>query len=603
MHIHPYDYHSDLPSDTCGLARTAGLILAARGEAANTLLLDNGDFLQGSPLGDYIDEVRGLTANPLHPMIAAMNHLGYDAATLGNHEFSHGLDFLIAALERARFPIVSANVTTIGGGRHLVAPWILLDRQVTDGAGVCHALRIGVIGFLPSQTAVWDKRHLEGQVEMLDILTAAHRFVPDLRAAGADIVVALSHSGIAGADAPRNTEYDTTALAALQGIDALVAGHTHQVFPSADFKALSDADIARGTLLGKPVVMPGFNGSHLGVIDLLLDHGPDGWRVADHQSSARPIAARRADGLAEALTVSDPGVLDLVAEDHGAALCWTRRAIGRTPVPLHSYFALVSDSASVRLVAEAQAAYVANRLRGTPHADLPVLSAAAPFKAGCRGGPENFTFIPAGEMALRDAANLYIHPNTIAAVRVTGAEVADWLERSVSLFNQITPGAQYARLINPDVPSFQFDTILGLTYRIDLSQPRRFDETGTLVGPAARRIVDLRWNDRPVEPEAVFALATNSYRTSGAGGYFSTDPECLILSDPVASRDVVVAHIARKGPRTDGAASWRFVPMPGTTVLCYTSPLAEEFMPEIADLFPEPLGIDDCGFLRFRIRL
>jgi 2',3'-cyclic-nucleotide 2'-phosphodiesterase/3'-nucleotidase len=91
----PYDYYGDRPVDTVGLARTASLIDGIRAEATNSILLDNGDFLQGNPMGDYMAYERGMSEGDMHPMIAAMNTLGFDASTLGNHEFNYGLDFLM----------------------------------------------------------------------------------------------------------------------------------------------------------------------------------------------------------------------------------------------------------------------------------------------------------------------------------------------------------------------------------------------------------------------------------------------------------------------------------------------------------------------------
>src|SRR6478736_7685806 len=94
VNVVPYDYFRDTSDDTVGLAKTASLIKTAQGEAKNSLLFDNGDFLQGSSLGDYIVYKKGLKAGETHPMLAAMNALPYLCGTLGNHEFNYGLDFL-----------------------------------------------------------------------------------------------------------------------------------------------------------------------------------------------------------------------------------------------------------------------------------------------------------------------------------------------------------------------------------------------------------------------------------------------------------------------------------------------------------------------------
>ena len=155
-HLYDYDYYRDAADDTVGLARTATLVKAARAEAKNSLLFDNGDLIQGSPLGDFVAYRRGMKPGDVHPMIAAMNTLNYDCGTLGNHEFNYGLDFLQNALGAARFPLVCANVVK-ADGETLRKPWLILDRELTDAGGGKHAIKVGVIGFVPPQIVQWDK--------------------------------------------------------------------------------------------------------------------------------------------------------------------------------------------------------------------------------------------------------------------------------------------------------------------------------------------------------------------------------------------------------------------------------------------------------------
>ena len=154
VHVFPYDYYSDRPVDTVGLARTAAHIANVRAEAANAMLIDNGDFLQGNPMGDYIAYERGMKAGDMHPVITAMNAVGFDASTLGNHEFNYGLDFLMKSLAGANFPVLSANVVKEMGAAPtqdvtLVKPYTILKREVVDGAGDKHTINVGLIGFVP----------------------------------------------------------------------------------------------------------------------------------------------------------------------------------------------------------------------------------------------------------------------------------------------------------------------------------------------------------------------------------------------------------------------------------------------------------------------
>ena len=288
VHVWPYDYYADKPVDTVGAARTAALIRAVRDEAGNSVLLDNGDILQGNPMGDYVAYERGMKPDEMHPIITAMNEVGVEAGTLGNHEFNYGLDFLKNALAGAGFPVVCANVATRAdedpaADDTLVPPYVVLDRELTDGAGQPHPIRLGIIGFVPPQIMQWDRKHLEGRVTARDIVEAALAWVPKLRGEGVDLVVALCHSGIGAATHEPGMENAAIPLAGVEGIDVILTGHQHLVFPGPDFEDTEGVDIAAGTIAGKPGVMAGFWGSHMGLVDLL----PVGRQICRHRHRYR----------------------------------------------------------------------------------------------------------------------------------------------------------------------------------------------------------------------------------------------------------------------------------------------------------------------------
>ena len=609
VHVHPYDYYADRPRDTVGLSRTASIINEIRAEATNALLVDNGDFLQGNPMGDYIAYERGMKEGDMHPIITAMNTVGFDAATIGNHEFNYGLDFLMKSTAGADFPVVLANIAKTKGAspredETLFQPYVILDRMLTDGAGNSHAIKVGIIGFTPPQVMNWDRKHLEGNVEARDIVETAKAYVPQMREEGAEIIIALSHSGIGSADHSDGMENASVPLAAVDGIDALVTGHSHLVFPSATYADRDAIDAENGLIHGKPAVMGGFWGSHLGLIDLLLERDGNAWRVVSSTAEARPISKRNEDRSITALVEDTQAVLDATQKDHDETLAYVRRAVGETSAPLHSYFALVADDPSVQIVSIAQKWYVEQMLAGTEYASLPILSAAAPFKAGGRGGPDYYTDVAPGAVAIKNVADLYLYPNTVRAVKVTGTQVKDWLERSAGMFNQITPGSTDAPLLNPAFPSYNFDVMDGVTYQIDLSQPSKYGPKGELENPDAARITDLMYNGQPVTADMEFVIATNNYRASGGGNFPGASGDTVIFEAPDTNRDVIVRYIVDQGtinPTAD--ANWSFKPLADTTVVFETGPRGRDHIGDVKAVTIEDAGDGADGFALFRITL
>lgn len=565
MNLLAYDYYQDKPVEDFGLARTATLIRAARAEVKNTLLFDNGDLLQGNPLGDYVARVKPLAPGQVHPAYKVMNALGYDAANVGNHEFNYGLPFLRNALPGAAFPSVNANVLLDEGpnqGQNAFKPYVILERRFTDEAGQVHPLKIGVIGFVPPQIMQWDRIHLQGKVRPLDIPQTARSLVPQMRAAGADVVVVIAHSGFEFGETVFFAENAVARLAEVPGVDAILFGHSHGEFPGRFFNRHPKVDLERGTINGVPAVMPGFWGSHLGVIDLTLNKDGGTWKATEVRGSLRPVYNRE---TRKPWAEPDPAVAELIKAEHEGTLAFVRAEVAQTAEPIYSYFAQVVDDPSVQLVSLAQLAYGKKALAGTPHEKLPLLSAAAPFKTGGRGGADYYTDIPAGPIAVRNVADLYVYPNTVTIVKVTGAQVREWLEMSASAFHRIDPaGPPEQDLLNPAFPSYNFDTLDGVTYTIDVSQPARYERSGKQVAPGSRRIRDLRFNGQPIDEKAEFAVVTNNYRASGGGFFPGLDGSNIILSAPDENRQALLEYLQstrRIQPSADG--NWRILPVPG----------------------------------------
>lgn len=570
---------------TPGLERLAPLIARLRAASPNTLLVDNGDLLQGNDLADHIAGARPGAAR-VHPAIASLNALGCDAATLGNHDFAFGTRFLAQVIAGAAYPVVSANLSPTPG-LGAVAPWVVLQREVTDGAGRPHRLRIGVIGFLPPQTAQWE-RVAAPQLRTRDVIEAAEEELPRLRAAGAEVVVALVHGG-PGAGPPhvRGAENAAGAVAALPGVDAVVAGHVHTLYPPAG----SVADYPRPG--PAPLVMPGFGGSHLGVIQLQLRHGSDGWVVTGATSQCLAPEASDASVACDAARA----IRRAAGPSHRAATRATEVTVGRTTVPLNSHFAMLGLDAGLHLVASAKRWRVRQALAATRWAGLPIIAAVAPFRAGGLGGSENYVDLPPGRLRRGDLSRLYAFTNRLVALPVTGLMLGDWLERAAGAFRRIAPGIADQPILDDAFPSYSFDLLDGLTWQLDLSQPARHDAEGRLVAPGASRVCDIRHRGLPVAPDQPFILATTDYRTSGVGLY-GAPISAPVHADARPMREVLAAYLRRS--RTVAPRAWsplRFLPVPGASVIFTTSPAARP-LPGT-----EALGPDPQGALRLRIDL
>lgn len=589
------DLHMNLadatePGSIGSLLNLSAEIEQLRATAKNSLLVDNGDFLNGSSMGEAIASAYAAGTWPHeHPMIEAMNALGYDAATLGNHEFSHGVAFLAKALSKANFPVVSANCRfSLERPPHLRRS-ILLENQLVDDQGALHRVKIGITGGLPPQTATWDQQAIAGQANFQNMAVELEKEARTLRDAGADLVIVLAHSGIGHPDGRDISENCALQLARSDFVDALVLGHIHLAFPGPDFLAVEGLiDPERGMLLGKPAVMAGANGSHVGVIDFALVKNCDGrWNVEN--ASPRLFPSRpQAHVNAPKLTAE---LRQIAARAQDLTIGWANEVIGQTTQAIHSYFAMVQDCPSVELVNQAQAWYVSQKLVGTAYEHVPVLSATAPFRAGGRDGVQNFTYIPAGPIYRKNAADLYVHPNTVAALLITGAELRHWVETAAQVFQIQGQNAVGQPLRNPDFPSYHFDVVYGVEYQIDLR-----------AAPGESRIKSLIHRGRPVTDDQYFILATNSYRISGSGDFLLSDPR-LVFADHMTNRDVVIQYIGQNSPLKWPARkiSWTFAPGAKTRVVFETSPLAKEYLWQINQFKPRILGYSTKGLLSVSI--
>ena len=566
MYLANYDYFSQSKSETLGFANTATLIKQARAEVKNSLLVDNGDLIQNSPLGDYEAFIRKdqILSGAQHVVFKAMNQLDYDVGNLGNHEFNFGLTFLDATLAGANFPYINANVYIDDGDsdasndENRYTPYYLQNKQVIDTSGNTHQLTIGYIGLTPPQIMQWDKAHLDGKVIVKDMLETANKFVPEMKQKGADLIIAIPHSGLTASAYESMAENTALHLSKIPQIDAILFGHNHRVFPgdpAYDNFEQAGIDNENGKLNGVPAVMPGFFGNHLGIIDLKLEKTANGkWTVAASKVENRAIAKGSVrKGNFVDLAEADQSILEAIDKEHQATIKWVNSPFAVTSTPIYSYFSLVQDDPSIQIVADAQIAWGKQFIQGTELDGLPVLSAAAPFRAG-RNGPEDYTYVAAGEIALLDTVSLYIFPNTVRVVRLTGTDIKEWLERSAGQFNQIDPNTSEPQsILNLAFPNFDFDVIDGVTYKIDVTQASRYDLEGKLVNDKAERISDLRFNGKPVDLKAEFLVVTNNYRASGGGHFPNINPNAReVFEGPDENRGILRNYIIKQSQTTKG---------------------------------------------------
>lgn len=610
--IMDYDYYKDKPSAQIGLVRTATIAKQARAEVTNSVLIDNGDLIQGSPMGDYV-AAKGLESGDVHPAYKAMNLLNYDVANFGNHEFNYGLDFLAEATNDAKFPYVNANIVDAKSGKNYFNPYVIKDYQFKDTDGKSHDIKVGYIGFVPPQIMVWDKKNLTGKVQVNDIKQTAEAFIPKMRSEGADVIVAIPHSGISTEKYQQGAENSVYYLTKVKGIDVITFGHAHAVFPSKDFANVEGADIVKGTINGIPSVMPGRWGSHVGVIDLVLEQKDGKWGVADGKAVARPIYDANKQ---KSLAAEDAEIKQAINSDHQATRKFVNQPIGKANDVMYSFLSLVQDDPTVQIVNLAQKDYVERFIQGDPNLDgLPVLAAAAPFKAGGRkNDPSNFTEVEAGQLTFRNAADLYLYPNTLVAMKVSGEEVQEWLECSAGQFNQINPNSDKVQsLINWDeFRTYNFDVIDGVNYQIDITQPARYDANCQLINKDSHRIVGLTYQGKPINPKQTFIVATNNYRAY-SGTFAGTGADHVAFDSPDENRTILADYISRvskqKGEVTPSADNnWSFAPIKTSADLKIqfeTSPsdVATKFIKDKAQYPMRKVSKDDVGFAVYQIDL
>ncbi|WP_374603002.1 bifunctional 2',3'-cyclic-nucleotide 2'-phosphodiesterase/3'-nucleotidase [Niveibacterium sp.] len=584
-----YDYFKLAEDKSFGFERVATLIKNARSEFPNTLLLDNGDTIQGTALADYQAQVAPISCSTTLAMYKVMNAIGYDGGGIGNHEFNYGLPYLNqvtgnkfnidglpepakqTACAGPAFPQVLANVLSVKSKAPLFQPYTILTRELkaktADGKEVTAPIKVGIIGFTPPTIMSWDKRWLDGKVYTAGIKEQAEKYIPEMRAKGADLVVVISHGGLDNSAYSPTMENANYYVSQVAGVDAMLIGHSHQIFPNATSTVpqfnLPGVDKVNGTVNGVPTVMANFWGKHLGVIKFELAYDGKAWVIDKTKTKVEARSIQNADKTYVAV---EPSIAAAVANEHQATIDYVKTPIGSTDFQMTSYFADVGEVGAIELVNQAQADYVAKYVKANlpAYAALPVLSVSAPFKSGFGGG-NDYTDVAQGNVAINNAADLYLYPNTIYAVKVSGDNIKAWLETAAKRFNQIDPAKTTEQNLISSFPGYNFDmfTTPDIAYEIDVTQP------------VGSRIKNLMYKGAAIVGTQEFIVATNNYRASGGGNFPGLDGSKTILAAPDANRDVLIAYIKsiKTVTRTANGSdrSWKFSKVTTAGPVTFTS--------------------------------
>jgi 2',3'-cyclic-nucleotide 2'-phosphodiesterase (5'-nucleotidase family) len=459
--VMPFDDYANRPSDRGSLAQVATLVKEIRSATDHpVMVLDSGDTLQGTPFEQFTHVRWGEPS----PTIDAMNRIGYQAMAIGNHEFNFGLEVLERAREQAEFPFLSANVLREDRGELAFQPYAVFEQG---------PIRVGVLGLITPNVPGWEKpEYYRGLVfEPMD--EAARRWVPVLREKeNCDVVVVLAHSGFE--QDPDSGQADGTAhenfvwrLTAIPGIDVLLTGHTHEDIPPR---------LVRGVFVAQPWA----RARMLTRIDLSLERDGKGWRITERRGENIPAKGVAADQeITSAFT--------LVQQRVQTAL---DAPVGEVTGEVRVDRCRLEDCAAVDLIHEVQIS--------ASGADLSLAALLNANTPDLHTGPVNWRWIHA----------FYVYPNTLSAVRLTGAQVRDVLEHAARYYDglECTPGGCTV-VADHEIPHYNVDNMAGVDYRIDPTRPE------------GSRIRDLRYNGLPLDPEAEFVVACNSYRTAGGGFY------------------------------------------------------------------------------------
>lgn len=460
-----------------GLAEVSTYVKSVRASNPNTLLVDDGDLIQGTPLSYYFDSIDKTSE---YPMIKAMGLMGYDTITLGNHEYNYGLDTLNRVLKDAKaegIDVLSSN-TYKTDGSNFVDPYYMKDFTVNG-----KTIKVGILGLTTKTIPSWeDPAHYAG-LKFNDLVTEAQKWVPIMRQNGADIVIAAAHTGEEGpSDVIPENEIKAIATQ-VNGIDAIIAGHVHNVVNDLSLKDPAGKVV--------PVVEPGKWGQYVSQLDLGVNN--DG--------SLSYISTKNVK-MDPSVYPEDPAITSALQPYEDVTLKYVQTKLGTSTGEYTGTNQLTQPTAIMDLINKVQM-----QAAGTQ------LSIAAPLSSAA--------YIPKGDVTIQSISSVYVYENFLFGIKMTGKQLKDWLEWSVRYYKQTSsPNDPVTKDTVLNVPDYNLDQLYGATYDVDLTQPAcTVDKNGQVV--SGSRIKNLEYNGKLIMDTDVFTVAINNYRFNGGGGFMA----------------------------------------------------------------------------------
>ena len=493
-----FSYEDSKETDNNGMARLYTYIQQVRAENPNTILIDAGDDIQGTIMTD--DIYNKIPEEP-HPVVAAMNYMGYDAMTLGNHEFNWGIDTMQKILSQAQFPVLAANVKDTSGGFVTGAGWTIVEK---DG------VKVAVIGVVTPDVPIWD-----GGKEGVEACTyeAANTAVKNAIAEigdGADVIVVSAHMGMyAEFDEDGGSDSAQKILDDNPEIDVLQVAHNHVVV----------SETQGDTVIGG--VRNG--GRDIARFDLTLDQN-------NHVTDAT-VEIVDMTGVTPSQALRD---IELVKESHQKTIDFITG--GGSGEDGEGGAALGSTTAKFQPVDEI-AGLPEGKLQDTAVMDLinkvqlensgADVSAAALFK--------DTSDLPEGDINYGNIFDIYKFDNTLYRVTVTGKELKGYMVWAAACYNQWVPG-DINISFDPEYPGYLYDMFAGVDYEIDLSQPK------------GERIKNVMFKGAPLQDDQTLTLAVNNYRYSSALKAQNLIAGKKEWESSNSIRDMIVAYLAEHAP-------------------------------------------------------